>query len=122
MQSPLTVGILMIAMAGIGLAPLGPEPRQPIGPVQLAIAGILILAGVLLVMRRQIGIWFAFGAAAVLTGTGIAALIGARQFALPVPPAISIVIGLYLFLRVAMARAGLKSAKPKGTLPPPQEG
>jgi hypothetical protein len=32
------------------------------------------------------------------------------------------VIGLYLFLRVAMARAGLKSSKPKGTLPPPEEG
>jgi uncharacterized membrane protein (UPF0136 family) len=122
MQSPLTVGILMIAMAGIGLAPLGPPPRPPIGVVQLAIAGVLVIAGVLLVMRRQIGIWFAFGAAAVLSGTGVAALLGARHFALPVPPAISIVIGLYLFLRVAMARAGLKSSKPKGTLPPPEEG
>ena len=118
MQSPLTVGILMIAMAGIGLAPLGPQPRPPLGVPQLAIAGILVLGGLLLVLRRTIAQYVAFAAAGALVVTAILAWTGRPQFGLPVPPAISLVIGLYLILRVAMARGALKKAK--GNLPPPE--
>jgi glucose dehydrogenase len=115
-QSPVTVGILMVAMAGLGLAPLGPN-RASAGAAQFAIAGVLLVAGLLMILKRPIAFAVATGAAGMLIGTGVAAMAGAPQFALPFHPLISIVIGLYLFLRIYMAKRGLK---PKATPPDAQ--
>jgi glucose dehydrogenase len=111
-QSPITVGILMIAMAGLGLVPLGPN-RASAGAAQYAIAGVLVVGGALLLMRQRWAFYVALGAAGVLIASGIAALAGMPQMALPLHPMISVVIGLYLVLRVVMAKKGLKKPEPK---------
>jgi len=111
MQSPITVGILMIAMAGLGLVPLGPN-RASAGAAQYAIAGVLVVAGALLILRQRWAFQIALGAAGILIGTGLAALFGYPQLALPLHPMISVVIGMYLVLRVVMAKKNLKKPQP----------
>ncbi len=101
----------MIAMAGLGLIPLGPN-RASAGAAQLAIAGVLVVAGALLIMRQRWAFQIALGAAGMLIATGLIALLGHPQFALPLHPMISVVIGLYLILRVMMARSRLKNRQP----------
>jgi hypothetical protein len=108
MRSPWSVGILMIAMGGIGIAGIG---AKPIGPVPYVIAGILVGAGVLMFLRRPFVFWFALAAALVLGVSGALAWAGKPQLALPVPPTLSIVIALYLCLRSLIARPHLQPRK-----------
>lgn len=105
--SPYTVGLLMIFMAGIGVS--GVASRQEVGLGAFVIAAVLAIAGVLMFVKRPFVFWVGLGAAVLLALSGVAALAGKPELALPVPPALSIVIGLYLVLRVLIARPSLKS-------------
>jgi hypothetical protein len=102
MQSGWSVAILMIAMGGISLGGFGSQ--HPPTSVGWAIAALLIGAGALLFLRRPIVWWIALAASAVAVITGVIAQLGKPQFALPVPPLLSIVIGLYLILRLVISR------------------
>lgn len=112
MRSPWSVGILMIVMGGIGLS--GFSGQRPSGIVPYLIAGLLIGGGATLFLRRPFAFWVALAASVVLAVSGLLARFGYPMLALPIPPILSIVVGLYLCLRVLMAKSALKPRKRQG--------
>jgi hypothetical protein len=102
MQSGWSVAILMIAMGGISLGGFGAQHQPTV--VGWVIAGVLIAAGGLLFLRRPLVWYIAVGAAALAVVTGVVAQLGRPDLALPVPPLLSLVIGLYLILRLVISR------------------
>jgi hypothetical protein len=108
MRSSVTLGLLFFVMGGLGLQPslspvfsLGQRP----GAIAYLIAGLLIVSGLLLIaFRRPIAFYVALFAAVATVVTGLVSYSGHPQLALPVPPVLSIVIGLYLCVRLAIAR------------------
>jgi hypothetical protein len=93
-----------MSLSGIG-------GRHALGPPAYVIAGMLILAGVTLLLKRPFGFYVALAAALVTAATGALAFAHHPELALPVPPIFSVVVGLYLLGRTAMLRL----------LPPPSE-
>jgi hypothetical protein len=116
MRSPWSVGLLMIAMGGIGISGIGGQ--RPHGAVPYAIAGILVVAGATMFLRRPFAFYVALLAAGLLATTGALAWLGKPELALPVPPVLSLVIGLYLVLRAVIARPHLT---PRKSEPPERE-
>jgi hypothetical protein len=110
---PWSIGMLMICMGGLAIAPLG--GRAPAGPPAYALAALLVAGGMALFSRRPFGFWVALASAGLTVLVGVGALATGRAARLPLPPAILIGIGLYLCLRVLMARAMLRQ-------PPPPRG
>ncbi len=113
MRSPWTLGLVLIAIAGMGVSGIGGSRATE--PAQWAIFGVLVVAGLLLFIRRPWTFWVAIGAAAVLALTGVLAMLKHPELALPVPPILSIVIGLYLVLRAVIARPQMGPPKPRRT-------
>jgi hypothetical protein len=103
MQSGWSVGILMIAMGGLSVGGFGAQ--HPPTKVGWVIAGLLVAAGGLLFLRRPFAWWIGIGAAAVTLASGFVAQAGKPEWALPTPPLLSIVIGLYLVFRLFISRA-----------------
>ncbi|HZS37715.1 MAG TPA: hypothetical protein VFF06_12850 [Polyangia bacterium] len=118
MRSPWSLGMLMIAMGGVGISGIGGQ--KPHGAAPFAIAAVLIAGGALMFLRRPFVFYVALAAAAVLAGTGALALAGKPQLALPVPPALSLVVGLYLCLRAIIARPAMQPRKSEA--PPVDDG
>jgi hypothetical protein len=114
MRSPGSLGVVFIAMGGLSLSGIG--GRHPLGPVAWAIAALLVLAGVAMLTRRAFAFYVALAAALVTATTGVLPYLGHPELALPVPPALSIGVGLYLILRTAIARAAL-GRRTRGFLP-----
>lgn len=100
----------MIAMGGIGISGIG--GAKPQGAVPWAVAAILVAGGALMFIRKPFVFWIAIACATVLAATGALALAGHPNLALPVPPVLSLVIGLYLCLRAVIARPHLAPRKP----------
>lgn len=103
MQSGWSVGILMIAMGGLSIGGFGAQHS----PTRIGwmIAGLLIGAGGLLFLRRPFVWWVALAAALITLASGFVAQAGKPDWSLPVPPLLAIVVGVYLVLRLVMARA-----------------
>jgi hypothetical protein len=102
-RSAWSVGILMVAMGGLSVGGIGMQ-RQ-VSLVGWALAGLLIVSGALLFLRRPFVYWLALAASILTAATGAIALLGRPSWALPVPPGLSIGVGIYLGLRVMMAKA-----------------
>lgn len=111
--SPYTVGLLMIFMAGIGVSGMGTQNHPT--AVAYAIAGVLAVAGGAMFLKKPFAFFIAMAAAGLLAASGVLALLGKPELALPVPPALSIVIGLYLCLRTVIARPSLQPKLPRPT-------
>ncbi len=103
MQSGWSVGLVMIMMGALCVRGFG-APYAPSSAGWL-IAGVLIGCGALLFLRRPFAWWAAIAAAALTILTGLLALAGRPQWALPAPPPLSIVVGLYMMLRLLIARS-----------------
>src|SRR5690242_12922147 len=103
MQSGWSVGILMVAMGVLSVGGFGAQ--HPPTKVGWVIAGLLITAGGLLFLRRPFAWYIGLGAAAVTLISGFVAQLGKPEWALPTPPLLAIVIGLYLLFRLLMARS-----------------
>jgi hypothetical protein len=114
MRSPLTLGIVFIAMGGLSVSGIG--GRHALGPVAWVIAGLLIAAGIALVSNRPFAFYLAIFAGAITAATGILPFVRHPELALPVPPLLSIVVGLYLVARTAMLRL-VAADKQRGFLP-----
>ena len=114
MRPSSSLGVVFIALGGIAVAPL--VGRGAPGPVAIAIAALLVVAGVSLLTGRGFAFWVAIAAATVAALTGLLAWTGHPTWGLPVPPPLSIGVGLYLILRTFMARGSL-GVKPRGFLP-----
>lgn len=113
MRSIWSLSVLMIAVAGLGIGFAGQRPS----PAAYVIAALLVLAGLAMISRRPAAYLFGLGVAGVMVVSGLVALLGHPRLSLPVPPLLSIVVGLYLGLRIAMAKAALGGRRPYGTLP-----
>jgi hypothetical protein len=114
MRSSWSLGVVYIVLGGIVVSPIG--GHRELTTAAMVVAALLVIAGVLLLTRRGFAFWVAIAAAATAAATGVAALLGHPRLALPLPPALSIGVGLYLVLRTFMARASL-GQKPRGFLP-----
>jgi hypothetical protein len=102
-RSPISLGIVFLAMAGLAVAGV---PGARLGPGAWAVVGLLGAAGLLVMTRVRAAYYLGVLAGVVTATSGVIAWalpsLGGR-FALPMHPAFSIVVGLYLCLRVAMA-------------------
>ena len=103
MRSDWSLGILMIAMGGLSISGIGTQPHP--SPAGWAIAGALVVGGAVLFLRKPFSLYVAMASALVTLLGGVLALAHHPELSLPVPAAMSIVVGLYLFVRLAMAKA-----------------
>ena len=109
MRSPLTLGIVYIALGGLSVSGIG--GHHPLGPVPWVLAGLLVVAGVALFTRMRPAFYFALGVAALTAVTGVLALAHHPELALPTPPAVSIAVGLYLVFRTVLASSAISGRK-----------
>lgn len=115
MRSSWSLGVVYIALGGLSVSGIG--GHRALGVAPYAIAGLLVLAGALLFTRARPAFYFALAVAALTAVTGIVALAHHPELALPVPPALSIGVGLYLIFRTAIASPTFGAPAKKGFLP-----
>jgi hypothetical protein len=115
MRSSWSLGVVYIALGGLSVSGIG--GHRPLGAAPWVIAALLVLAGALLFTRTRPAFYFALAVAALTAVTGIIALAHHPELALPVPPALSIGVGLYLVFRTAIASPAFGGAKQKGFIP-----
>jgi hypothetical protein len=108
-RSPISLAILFIALAGLSIAGGGGLGMNGVGhlsPGAYGLAGVLVVAGLLVLTRMRIAYYVGIAAGILTALSGVVAwaapAMGAR-FALPIHPGISMVVGLYLVMRVALA-------------------
>jgi hypothetical protein len=104
----------MILMGGIGASGLG--RGEPLSPAAYAISGALVVAGACMFLRRPFSFWVAMAASLLLALSGVLAFLHHPELSLPVHPAISLVVGLYLCLRTLIARPGLNPPRKRSFL------
>jgi hypothetical protein len=114
MRSSFTLGIVYVALGGLSVSGIG--GHRPLGLVPWVLAGLLVLAGVVLFTRTRISFYFALAVGALTAVSGVLAFAHHPELALPVPPALSICVGLYLVFRTAIA-SPLFGAKNKAFVP-----
>ncbi len=103
MRTSWSLGPLFIVVGGIAISPLGTR-TGPLTPVALFVAAALVAAGALFLAKRPFAFWVGIAAAGLAVLTGIVALAGKPQLALPIKPWMSIVLGIYLGVRTVTAR------------------
>ena len=114
MRSSWSLGVVFIALGGLSVSGIG--GHRPIGPVAWTLAGLLVVAGAFIFTRTRIAFWIALAVAALTAASGIMPLVHHPELSLPVHPAATIGVGLYLVLRTAMAASSFGVA-PRGFLP-----
>jgi hypothetical protein len=119
MRSSWSLGVVFIALGGISLSGIG--GHRPLGPVPYVLAGLLVVTGALLFTRTRASFWIAINAGAITAITGVIALIHHPELALPLPPALSIGVGLYLVFRTAISTSAFGAKKKRGFIPPTEE-
>lgn len=115
MRSSWSLGVVFVALGGIAVSSIG--GHRPVGPVPWLLAGLLVVTGALLFTRTRAAFWLAINTGAVTAITGILALLHHPEWALPVPPALSIGVGLYLIFRTAIASPTFGARKKQGFIP-----
>ena len=100
MRSPISLGILFLAVAGLALAGV---TGGTLSVAAYGIAGLIVLAGLLVMTGMKAGYYLGIVAGGVMALTGVVAWAGMPRYALPYPPALSVVVGLYMCMRIAMA-------------------
>lgn len=113
MRTSWSLGPLFIVVGGIAVSPLGTR-TGPLTPVALALAAALIVAGVFFLIKRPFAFHVGLGAAGLTALTGLAAQLHHPEWALPIAPWLSIVLGIYLAVRTVTARF---AAAPKRFVP-----
>jgi len=116
MRSSWSLGIVFIALGGLSVSGIG--GHRPLGAVPWILAALLIIAGGLVFTRTRAAFYLALAVGALTAITGIIALAHHPELALPVPPALSIGVGLYLVFRTAIASPAFGgAARKKGFVP-----
>jgi len=114
MRSSWSLGVVYIALGGLSVSGIG--GHRPLGAVPWILAALLVVAGAFLFTRTRVSFYVALAVGALTAITGILALAHHPELALPVPPALSIGVGLYLVFRTAIASPTF-GAKKKGFVP-----
>ena len=122
MRSPISLGILFIAMAGFSLAaiPGGAAAWSHLPVGVYALVGLLTLAGLLVMTRLRVGYYMALLAGSATAISGVVAWgwpTLASRTALPLHPGIATVVGLYLCMRVAIAHRMFGKRPPPSPTP-----
>jgi len=115
MRSSWSLGIVYIALGGLLAGGIG--GHRLFGVVPWALAGLLVVAGVALFTRTRPAFYFAIAVGAITAVPGVLAFAHHPELSLPVPPALSIGVGLYLVFRTAIAAPTFGGNKPKGFAP-----
>jgi len=114
--SPWSIGLFMLALAVIGLMP--PAGQQRPDTLAAIESAVLATGGVALLLRRPGGLFIALAAGVIAAGFGVAGFVLERNVGLPPHPAISLVAGLYVVVRVLIARTLLRKPPPAEAPPP----
>lgn len=117
MRSSWSLGVVYIVLGGLAVSGIGRQPVAPPTPASWAIAVLLIVAGLALFTKTRAAFYLALAAGAVTAASGILAFAHHPELSLPVHPALSIGIGLYLVFRTAIAASAFGPKKPKGFVP-----
>src|SRR5690349_21467179 len=104
--SPWSIGFVMIVLGGATLLYANGQGIRPTA-VGGIVAGVLAVAGFWLMLRRRGSFAAAMIAGGLLSATGVAGFIEHRAVGLPLPPIVSLVAGLYICLRVLIARPAI---------------
>lgn len=118
MRSSWSLGIVFVALGGLSVSGIG--GHRPLGPVPWVLAALLVAVGAFLFTRLRAAFWAGIVVGLVTAISGGVALAHHPELALPVPPALSIGIGLYLVFRTAIASSQFGPRK-RGFIPPPEE-
>lgn len=104
--SPWSIAIVMLLL---GVAALGFPIHHGVRPSAAAIvvALALLIGGGALFTRRREAFFIAIGGAIVTTGCAVIGLFTRQELGLPMPPLVSIVLGLYVCFRIVAARSAL---------------
>jgi hypothetical protein len=114
MSSSWSLGIVYAALGALSVSGIG--GHRPLGVVPYVLAGLLIVAGLALFTRTRPAYYFALAVAALTAVSGVLALVHHPELSLPVPPALSIGVGLYLIFRTAIVGPTLRG-RPKRFIP-----
>jgi hypothetical protein len=115
MRSSWSLGILYIVFGGLAVSGIG--GHRPLGPVAWVLAGLLIAAGALILTRLRPAFYVALAVGGLVAASGIMPYVGHPELSLPVPPALSIGVGLYLVFRTAITASAFGAPKSRGFIP-----
>ena len=102
MRSPVILGIVFLATAGLCVAGV---PRGTLTPAVYLIAGVLGIAGVLIMAGLRVGYYAGLIAGGITAMAGALAWTGVARWSLPMHPALCVVVGLYMCMRVVRSKA-----------------
>src|SRR5688500_374648 len=102
MRAGWSVALFFVLMGGLGVRRIGSQESP--STVGWALAGYLVASGAALLLRHKLTFWNAMMAATLLAVSGALALAGKRELSLPMPPWLTLVVGLYMCLRLIMAK------------------
>ena len=114
MRSSWSLGVVFIALGGLSVSGIG--GHRPLGAVPWILAGLLVVAGAFLFTRTRASFYLALAAGAITAISGVLAFAHHPELALPVPPALSVGVGLYLVFRTAIASPSFGGRR-KGFVP-----
>jgi hypothetical protein len=120
MRSSWSLGVVFIAFGGLSVSGIG--GHRPLGTFPWVLAIWIITAGAFVFTRTRASFYVALATGALTAVTGILAYVGHPELALPVPPALSIGIGLYLLFRTGIAASAFGKPKPRGFAPRDGQG
>lgn len=111
MRSSWSLGVVFIALGGLSVSGIG--GHRPLGVVPWVLAALLVVAGALLFSRTRVAFYIALAVGALTAVSGVLAYAHHPELGLPVPPALSIGVGLYLVFRTAIASPQFFARKAK---------
>lgn len=108
MRSTFTLGFVFLALAGFSYYGAGHAPRGRLTPISWALMGLLVVTGLLIIARLRVGYYAGIATGFITALAGVLAWthVGGSALALPIQPAIAVVVGLYLCMRVATTPIG----------------
>ena len=103
-----------MVLLGIGSPLLGrQQPGFTPGVATVVAAAWLVVGGAAMMLKRRVAFWIALGAGLFVAATGVWGMVANRMIGLPFPSLVSLVAGLYICFRIAMAKSALGPTAPR---------
>ncbi len=101
-----SAGLLLIGAAAVSLYF---APKGSISPIGWGLAGLLVIAGLGLIVNPKLARIPALGATALVTASGVLAALGHPEASIPGSPMMTIFVGAVLCARILLAQVLAKS-------------